>query len=57
VSETGVPICFSYIILIIEFLESLIPKGFKGLQPTVISCESPRVEILEIAVEKGFASF
>ena len=31
------------------------PKSFNDLQPSVNSYEPPKIEILEISVEKGFA--
>ncbi|MEI7830799.1 MAG: hypothetical protein WCI31_13565 [Prolixibacteraceae bacterium] len=36
-------------------MEPPIHKSFKVLQPAVNSYEPPKIEILEISVEKGFA--
>jgi hypothetical protein len=36
-------------------MELFIPNDFDDLQPSVNSYEPPRIEILEITVEKGFA--
>ena len=36
-------------------MEPLIPKNFNELQLFVNSYEPPRIEIIEIVVEKGFA--
>ena len=41
--------------LIIELMEPTIPEYFNDLQPFVNSYEPPKIEILEITVEKGFA--
>jgi len=37
-------------------MEPLIPKSFNDLQPAADSYEPPKIEILEITVEKGFAA-
>jgi len=36
-------------------MEPLIPKNIDDLQPSVKSYSPPKIEILEITVEKGFA--
>ena len=36
-------------------MEPLIPKNFDDLQQSVKSYAPPRIEVLEITVEKGFA--
>jgi len=36
-------------------MEPTIPEYFNDLQPFVNSYEPPKIEILEITVEKGFA--
>jgi hypothetical protein len=36
-------------------MEQINTTDFKDLQTTAATYESPRIEILEIAVEKGFA--
>ena len=36
-------------------MEPPIPEYFNDLQPSVNSYEPPKIEILEITVEKGFA--
>ena len=41
--------------LIIKLMETTSPEYFNDLQPSVTSYEPPRIEILEITVEKGFA--
>jgi hypothetical protein len=38
-------------------MEQIISNDFKDLQNAAATYESPKIEILEIAVEKGFAGY